>query len=388
MVLGSAGLALGGLRWTGRAGLTLPLGRTEPDPFALGDLGIAHEHIQMGTGTVNPVFAVEVSGTWGPWRAGGFGFTQQVVYDNSKGYRAGDRYAGGVTLRRGFGAWGARGGIEVQGETAERWGGIAHTDDGNRGRIDAMVAAGGSWSATRQLTLDLAVKIPVITPVVGGQLDMPAIVELGASWSFGKPEPVPAHDHADHDHADHDHADHDHADTTGLDVVDVGPPGTAVELVPVPGKITIPISGRPGASPADPRAGPGRSGAPAPGTVPSAGSTPSTGIRKQSRVPDAGWIQPAPPQDLRCHRPARARAQPRARQARCADRRRSQARRAPPHTTGTTSCTSPAACAADPAGPRPHHGHRAWIRAPQHHRAARQAGDPQLRAHHRSHVRH
>lgn len=134
--------------------------------------------------------------------------------------------------------------------------------------------------ASPSLGVDLAIKVPIITRAVGGQLEMPVLLELGASWSWGAPAGAARaagddghghgdddHDHGDddHDHGDHDHdhggdhdddrgdhaadhGDHDdgHApagaaplDLTGLDVVDLGPPGAAVALVPVPGKITI-----------------------------------------------------------------------------------------------------------------------------------------------------
>lgn len=79
---------------------------------------------------------------------------------------------------------------------------------------------------------------------------MPAIVELGVSWAFGGPAaPKEEHDHEhgeehDHDHGhpnghDDDHGTAEHPDSHGLDVIDLGPPGAAVALVPVPGKLTI-----------------------------------------------------------------------------------------------------------------------------------------------------
>jgi thiol-disulfide isomerase/thioredoxin len=245
-----------------RAGLTVPLGRTEEDPFANAD--VRHQHIQMGTGTVNPVFAAEASYPWELWRFGGYGFTQQIIYENGKGYQAGDRYAGGVFARRSFGDFGARAGIDVQGETRERWNGVSHTDEGNQGRIDAMVALGGTWAATDRISLDATIKVPFVTHVVGGQLDMPALVEVGVAYRFGKaPERGHVHDGDDHDHA-HEHGDehdedrhgeggHEHGDehghdrhdehpkldTTGADFADLGPPGAAVDLVPVRGKLTI-----------------------------------------------------------------------------------------------------------------------------------------------------
>jgi thiol-disulfide isomerase/thioredoxin len=248
MVLGSAGFAVGDWRLTARAGLTVPIGRTEENPFTLGEMGLAHQHIQMGTGTVNPVVAVEVARSWGPWRAGAFALTQQVVYEGSKGYQAGDRYAGGVVVRRRVGTrWSVRGGVDALGETAEHWDGVVHTDDGNQGRFDLILGAGASWAATEAIGIEVGLKVPVVTHAVGGQLSMPAIVELGASWTFGRP-PAPVAEAHEHEH-EHEHeapaepAEPAEAaarpDTTGLDVVDLGQPGEAVDLVPVPGKVTI-----------------------------------------------------------------------------------------------------------------------------------------------------
>ncbi len=245
MLLGSYGRAVGAWRVSGRVGMTLPIGQIEEDPFVLGEMDAAHQHIQMGTGTVNPVVAAELGRSWGLWRFGGFAFTQQSMYRNREGYQAGDRYAGGVSVRRRVGAaWSVRGGVEMQAETAERWDGEVHTDDGNRGRVDAMVMAGGAWAATRNLTVEMALKVPVVTHVVGGQLDMPAIVEIGVAWGFGgaAAKTEDDHDHGDeHDHGhDDDHDDHDdHDDGHGEVESDSGALAEALGLEPVIGKITM-----------------------------------------------------------------------------------------------------------------------------------------------------
>lgn len=255
MVLGVGSVSLAAWRLSGRAGFTVPLGRTEEDPFQRGDQGLAHQHIQLGTGAVSPVLGAEVARRWGDWRFGAFALTQQALYENAKGYQAGDRYAGGVVASRALGArWSVRGGVEAQGETAERWGGTVHTDDGNRGRFDLLAGAAASWAASEHLGLELAVKVPVVTRVVGGQLKMPAIVELGVAWSFGAAaRPGAAADehgdehgdeHDDHDHDGHDHGAHAHderaahvpIDATGLDVAELGPAGSAPPLQPAPGK--------------------------------------------------------------------------------------------------------------------------------------------------------
>jgi thiol-disulfide isomerase/thioredoxin len=215
---------------------------------------VPHQHIQMGTGTFNPVLAIEGGYGWDRWRVSAFGFTQQVVYTNDKGYKAGDRYAAGVALRRALGRWSVRGGIEMQSETFEAWNGVRYTDEGNQGRIDAMFAAGTTWAATPELSVDLGLKVPFLNRVNDGQLRMPALLELGVSYAFGKRAARAADDH-DHEHehedeheheGEHEHGGHADAghdvhtlDTTGADVADIGHAGSRVELIPVPGKITI-----------------------------------------------------------------------------------------------------------------------------------------------------
>lgn len=44
--------------WRLSAGVNLPVGDTVEDPYALGDLGLNHQHIQFGTGTCDPLARV------------------------------------------------------------------------------------------------------------------------------------------------------------------------------------------------------------------------------------------------------------------------------------------------------------------------------------------
>lgn len=68
-------------------GVTVPLGSTEEDPYALSKEGSSHQHIQMGSGTVDPVFrasAIWSGHQWGAvFTAGG----RLPLIHNSKGYR-------------------------------------------------------------------------------------------------------------------------------------------------------------------------------------------------------------------------------------------------------------------------------------------------------------
>ncbi|HEU5058714.1 MAG TPA: thioredoxin family protein, partial [Kofleriaceae bacterium] len=226
-----------------RGGLSVPLGRTEEDPFALGDAGMRHQHIQFGTGTFNPVVGAEVARDLGPLALRAYALTQQVLYENDKGYRAGDRYGAGLGALSPLGTrrWRFELGGEVQGETAEEWNGVRHEDDGNRGRVDVLASAAIGRSLGAGIDGFLGVKVPVYTHVVGGQLEYPVVIELGVSRLFE----LGGHEEEEHGHSHEE--EHSHAEEAppaggvvgAADVVDLTDTGEAVELDPVAGKVTV-----------------------------------------------------------------------------------------------------------------------------------------------------
>lgn len=219
-----------------RAGVSVPLGKTEEDPFALGDAGLPHQHIQFGTGTFNPVVGVEVDRDLGPLAVRATAITQQVMVENGKGYRAGDRYSGGLGIVSPLGTrrWRFELGGEVQGETAEEWNGVSHTDDGNRGRVDVLASAGAEHVIGGGFTGYLGVKVPVYTHVVGGQLEYPIVVELGVARLFE----IGGHHEEGEAHAEEATP----APAAGVgapDIADLAANGEVVELDPVAGKVTV-----------------------------------------------------------------------------------------------------------------------------------------------------
>ncbi|MFN0246039.1 MAG: cupredoxin domain-containing protein [Kofleriaceae bacterium] len=245
---------LGGFVLGARVGMTVPLGRTEENPFALGDMGIAHEHSQFGTGTFGAVAGIEASRNVGGVRVDAALLTIQSFYENRHGFQAGDRYAGLAGAASSFGTtqWRFRATTEAIHETAETWSGVLHTDDGNIGRTDVIVGLEATWRFTERWHVGVQAKLPVYTHVVGGQLEPLGFigVSIGTTLqAFGStPVAEDEHDHGDdHDHGDHDHGDdhgdHAHddarADWTGLDKVAVVTDGRVVPLVPVLGKITV-----------------------------------------------------------------------------------------------------------------------------------------------------
>lgn len=192
-LLGRVTVPLGGLSLTARAGLGLPVGSTEENPFARGRAGLEHQHIQFGTGTFYPVFALDASTEVGAFRLSAYAQTLLFLYENGHGYQAGNRYMGGLAaetdVTKGF-----RVGLgtDLLNEQPERWDGVVQ-QDGNVGRTDWLV--GGSASHVfGETTVSLSVKVPVYQQFVEvethhddadpGQLTYPAIVNLGVERRF------------------------------------------------------------------------------------------------------------------------------------------------------------------------------------------------------------
>jgi hypothetical protein len=164
-----------------RAGVSIPLGRTEENPFALGRRGLPHQHIQFGTGTWNPMGGVALGRHLGGTNVVASILARFVTYANGHGYRAGNRYdASLVADRRLGGPWRLQAGLDLAHEEAERWDGVIE-EEGNLGRTDLLAGAGLARQLGRAGAVTLQVKVPLITRARGAQVDYPAIVALG--WS-------------------------------------------------------------------------------------------------------------------------------------------------------------------------------------------------------------
>ncbi|HEY6065324.1 MAG TPA: hypothetical protein VIY96_04160, partial [Thermoanaerobaculia bacterium] len=77
-----------GRDWTAGAGVTLPFGRTEPNPIELGRRGLKHEHIQFGSGTFDPTLSLQWSRPLGKIRIGASADARIPLYENSHGFKA------------------------------------------------------------------------------------------------------------------------------------------------------------------------------------------------------------------------------------------------------------------------------------------------------------
>jgi len=166
-------------RWTTglRLGFTLPIGSTVADPFELGREGKPHEHIQYGTGTVDPIMGADVSVPAGRLTADAFTLARIALYENDQGYHAGQRVIGGAGAALPWRSFRFRLGLDLAYETAETWRGIVETE-GNLGRTDLLVDTMAQWSFARNYAMGLSARVPVYTHAEGAELTIPAMVEL------------------------------------------------------------------------------------------------------------------------------------------------------------------------------------------------------------------
>jgi hypothetical protein len=197
-LLARFGGTVGGFLLAARPGITLPLGNTVEDPFELGDRGIRHQHIQLGSGTFDPVLVLEASRSFGPVDVQAFVQGQAAVYENSHGYRAPTRIYGGTAVgTKLVGKLGGALALDLFHESAEHWDGEVK-QDGNLGRTEALAG----FQLTQGLdgtTFTLNARFPFYRNIVEGDedpgtLDSPMILSVGVTSTL----PLVEHDHAAH----------------------------------------------------------------------------------------------------------------------------------------------------------------------------------------------
>ena len=186
-VQGRYAFPLGPLQLTARAGFTVPLAKTVEDPFALGAAGQPHQHVQFGSGTVQPLLGLEAGRTWDAWSARLWGQAQLSVAENSHGFRAGHRFNLGVSSTvKLTDALRVSAGADVANEQPERWDGRVQ-QDGNLGRTDVLLGGGLHWNVSR-VQMGLTLRVPVYSHIIGhhGQLEYPGLLGLTAGTVFGE----------------------------------------------------------------------------------------------------------------------------------------------------------------------------------------------------------
>jgi hypothetical protein len=177
----------------GRAGVSVPLGRTVENPFELGAMGVRHQHIQFGNGTFDPVIALDVSRIVGGLQASAYAQAQLPFDENRHGFRAGNRISAGLRGGRQLfeNLVGALA-VDVLHDGAERWGGRIR-QDGNLGRTEILFGLSAQQTLGTTV-LGVGVLVPVYRHIVPGDdapgtLSSPLMLSLSVSQIFGRAHP-------------------------------------------------------------------------------------------------------------------------------------------------------------------------------------------------------
>ena len=72
-----------------RLGSSIPLGRTENNPFSVQAQKKEHQHIQMGTGTFDPFMSLALARRFSNWQSSLYGQASIPLYENTKGFQGG-----------------------------------------------------------------------------------------------------------------------------------------------------------------------------------------------------------------------------------------------------------------------------------------------------------
>jgi hypothetical protein len=172
---------IGGWTLGGSVGASIPLGRTEENPFALGRLGLPHQHIQFGTGTVDPLLGISFGRAYGTLQLALDGSARLPLHENTHGLRTGDRFTGSLHASAPVaGEWSASAALTASREQAEKWSGRIE-EEGNLGRTDVMLGLGVSRAVHALGAFSASVQIPLLTRSTGEQVKYPVIVAFG--WS-------------------------------------------------------------------------------------------------------------------------------------------------------------------------------------------------------------
>lgn len=188
---GRTGWSLFGTGVSTRLGVSVPLGKTEPNPFTLGDEGKKHEHIQFGTGTFDPFVDLDLQRKLGPVVGTLRGSALLPFEENEHGYQAGPRFNGSaeVTLPEWHSVVPSLR-VDIAHEEPEKWDGRI-LREGNLGRTDALVGASVGFPIRGGFHLNVNAAFPVWTRIGGGhQVEYPGVVGIGVSRSFGESTPT------------------------------------------------------------------------------------------------------------------------------------------------------------------------------------------------------
>lgn len=196
-----AAASVGKLMTAARFGVTFPVGRTEPDPYALAAKGKWHEHIMMGTGTFLPIVGIGLSYPAGPVELSASALGLFSVYENADGFRAPTRIFGGIRVGYPFPSVKLTPNIavDITHESAEIWHG-AYALEGFNARTDVLVGLGATWEFAPMWKVEAGLKARVLRLTDAAAFNYPGLAQLSIShsWDLAPQKEEPEED--DHHH--------------------------------------------------------------------------------------------------------------------------------------------------------------------------------------------
>ena len=166
-------------------GLSIPLGRIEPDPYKAGRKGEKHQHIMFGSGTFDLIATATAGYVHPNWQLFLNLIGQGSFYENSFGLRRGLQLRAALTAESRFGlknwAFQAQAAFSIQ--QPGLWSGQVDPDAAS-GRKDLFFTLGTMWRPNQTMQISLRCTIPVNLALEGGELNHPLIVSLGFQKQF------------------------------------------------------------------------------------------------------------------------------------------------------------------------------------------------------------
>jgi hypothetical protein len=184
LVLRLAG-ARGKLTTAARIGVSLPVGKTEPNPYVLGDEGKWHEHTQFGSGTFMPIVGLGVAYDLGRVQLSGSGFGIWSSYENGHGYRAPTRAFFSVRATASFrdGALRPYVAVDLPHQSNELWSGSIGAE-GPTVRTELLVGGGLAWEFRAPWRVEIGLRGRVAHFTDAATFDYPGLLQIGLASHF------------------------------------------------------------------------------------------------------------------------------------------------------------------------------------------------------------
>jgi hypothetical protein len=171
--------ARGALTTSARFGLSLPIGMTQPNPYALAAEGRWHEHVQFGSGTVMPIVGLGLSFAAGPTVLAASGQAIFSFYDDRYGYRAPSSFflSARATLPLLGGALKPYAAVELPYQTDELWSGAIGAE-GPTARAELLLGGGLSWEFYAPWSVELGFRARAAKLTEAATFDYPGVLQI------------------------------------------------------------------------------------------------------------------------------------------------------------------------------------------------------------------